>query len=215
MATATVRQDGFSGFGETRKYATFPSLSLAWVASEEPFLSDVLENTYLKLRTSYGQNGNQGIGRYATFSKMDISAYVYGSSSVISLSPSSLGNLDLGWETTTSLNLGLDYGFLDHRISGSIDVYTAKTTDVLVERALPLTTGFTSIWTNIGGIQNKGVELELTTINLDNPYSSDRVRWQTSFVFALNRDKITKLYGGGDDNDIGNSWFVGESTILK
>ncbi len=211
MATATVRRDGFSGFGKSRKYATFPSISLAWVASEEPFLRDVLENTYFKLRTSYGLNGNQGIGRYSTFSKMGIDAYVYGSSSVISLSPSSLGNQDLGWETTTSVNFGLDYGFLDQRISGSIDVYTAKTTDVLVRRALPLTTGFSSIWTNIGGIQNNGIELELTTINLDNPNSLDRLRWETSFVFALNRDKITKLYGGGDDNDIGNSWFVGES----
>lgn len=100
----------------------------------------------------------------------------------------------------------MDFGFLNRRISGSVDVYKAKTTDVLVSRALPPTTGYASVWTNIGGIDNKGIELELTTINLDGSFS-----WKTNFVFSLNRDKITKLYGNNSNRDIGNSWFVGES----
>jgi len=210
MITATIRQDGFSGFGDTRKYATFPSVSLAWVASDEPFLQNIFDNTYFKIRTSYGKNGNQGIGRYSTFSKLGIDAYVYGSSTALSLYPNSLGNADLGWETTSSLNLGIDYGFLNQRISGSIDVYTANTSDVLVERALPETTGFESIWTNIGGIQNKGIEVEVSTINIDNTSATNKLGWLTNFAFSLNRNKITKLYGGENDNDIGNSWFVGE-----
>ncbi len=204
MVTGTFRRDGFSGFGANKKFATFPSVSLGWVASEEPFLKD-LTWLYLKLRTSYGENGNQGIGRYSSFSRMTADAYVYGSTTAIAVYPSSLGNADLGWETTASYNLGVDFGFMNRRISGSVDLYKAKTTDVLVSRALPPTTGYASVWTNIGAIDNNGIELELKTINLDG-----RLGWQTNFVFSLNRDKISKLYGDANDKDVGNSWFVGE-----
>ncbi|HUX58576.1 MAG TPA: TonB-dependent receptor [Bacteroidales bacterium] len=205
MFTATVRRDGFSGFGENKKFATFPSVSLAWVTSEEPFMSN-LSWLYLKSRISYGQNGNQGIGRYSSFSRMTADAYVYGSATSIAVYPSSLGNSDLGWETTSSFNLGVDFGFMNRRISGSIDLYKSQTTDVLVERALPPTTGYVSVWTNIGAIDNKGIELELATRNLEGALS-----WETNFIFSLNRDKITKLYGDENDKDIGNHWFVGES----
>lgn len=204
MLTATVRRDGFSGFGASNKFASFPSVSLGWVASDESFLSDT--ELYLKLRTSYGKNGNQGIGRYSSFSRMTANAYVYGPATAIGVYPTTLGNSDLGWETTSSFNVGIDYGILNQRISGSIDVYKAKTTDVLVERALPPTTGYEKVWANIGGIENKGIELELRTVNLKNSALS----WNTNFIFSLNRDKITKLYGGENDKDVGNSWFVGE-----
>ena len=204
LLTATVRRDGFSGFGENKKFATFPSISLGWVASDESFLKDIT-GIYLKLRTSYGKNGNQGIGSYSSFSRMATDSYVYGSTTAIAIYPSTLGNTDLGWETTSSFNLGLDYGLLNRRISGSIDVYKAQTTDVLVNRAIPPTTGYPSVWTNIGGIDNKGIELGLTTINLEGSLS-----WKTDLAFSLNRDKITKLYGGENDNDVGNSWFVGQ-----
>ncbi len=203
MFTATVRRDGFSGFGPGNKWATFPSASVAWVATEEPFLKDM--GFYLKLRTSYGKNGNQGIGRYSSLSRMGTRYYVYGQSTAIGLFPNTLGNEDLAWETTASYNGGLDFGFLKNRITGSLDLYTANTTDVLVQRQLPRTAGYASIWTNIGGIKNKGIELDLKTINLNGA-----LRWESNFTFALNRDKISKLYGGENDNDIGNSWFVGE-----
>lgn len=204
MFTATVRRDGFSGFGSGNKWATFPSASLAWVVTDEPFLGDI--GLYLKLRTSYGKNGNQGIGRYSSLSRMGTRYYVYGQSTAIGLFPSTLGNVDLAWETTTSYNLGLDFGFLQNRITGSVDAYIANTEDVLVQRQLPRTAGYASIWTNIGGIRNKGVEFELRSINVDR-----LIRWESNFTFALNRDEITKLYGGENDNDIGNAWFVGES----
>ena len=204
MITGTVRRDGFSGFTEQKKFATFPSLSLAWAISEEAFMQD-MKWLYLKLRTSYGKNGNQGIGRYSSFSTMSTAAYVYGASTAIGIWPSTLGNADLGWETTTSLNFGLDYGLFNRRISGSIEVYTAETTDVLVKRALPPTSGYPNIWTNIGAIANKGFELEISSVNLQG-----RVGWRTDFVFSLNRDKISKLYGDENDRDIGNAWFVGE-----
>ena len=204
MFTATVRRDGFSGFGADKKFATFPSASVAWVASDESFLRD--KGFSLKLRLSYGENGNQGIGRYASLSRMGTRYYVYGSSTAIGLYPSTLGNADLAWEKTASYNAGADFGFLKNRITGSLDLYTANTSDVLVQRQLPMTAGYASVWTNIGGIRNKGVELNLRSINLDGV-----LRWESNFTFALNRDKITKLYGGDKDKDIGNAWFVGES----
>jgi TonB-linked SusC/RagA family outer membrane protein len=204
LLTGTFRRDGFSGFGATRKFADFPSVSLGWVATEESFLNNI-KWLYLKLRTSYGQNGNQGIGRYSSFSRMTADAYVYGSNTAIAVYPSTLGNAELGWEKTASFNVGIDFGLFDRRISGSVELYQARTTDVLVSRALPPTTGYPSVWTNIGAIDNKGIEVELTTINL-----KGSVGWESNFVFSLNRDKISKLYGGENDKDVGNSWFVGE-----
>ena len=203
MLTATIRRDGFSGFGAGNKWATFPSASIAWVATNEPLLKDM--GFYLKLRTSYGKNGNQGIGRYSSLSRMGTRYYVYGQSSAIGLYPSTLSNSDLGWETTLSYNTGLDFGVLNNRVTGSIDAYIAETSNVLVQRQLPRASGYKSVWSNIGGIDNKGIELELKTINLDNV-----LKWESNFVFSLNRDKINKLYGGDNDKDIGNSWFVGE-----
>ena len=204
LLTATFRRDGFSGFGPNNKFANFPSVSLGWVLTDESFMGWA-ENLYLKLRTSYGENGNQGIGRYSSFSRMTADYYVYGPTTAIGVFPSSLGNADLGWETTASFNVGLDFGFLNRRINGSLDLYKAQTTDVLVQRALPPTTGYPSVWTNIGAIDNKGIELELNSVNL-----TGQLGWETNFVFSLNRDKISKLYGDENDKDIGNSWFVGE-----
>ena len=203
LLTATVRKDGFSGFGANKKFATFPSVSLGWVASDESFLRN--KGFYLKLRASYGKNGNQGIGSYSSFSRMATDAYVYGSATAIAIYPNSLGNADLGWEATSSYNIGVDFAFFNKRISGSIDVYKAQTTDVLVNRALPPASGYPSVWTNIGGIHNKGIELALSTINIEG-----RLSWRTDFVFSLNRDKISKLYGSDNDKDLGNSWFVGQ-----
>ncbi len=206
MVTGTVRKDGFSGFGASKKFATFPSLSFAWVASEESFVQNLGDwLNVLKLRISYGTNGNQGIGRYSSFSTMATTSYIFGGATAIGVYPNSMGNNNLGWESTNSLNFGVDYSVLDQRISGSIDVYTAQTSNVLVRRTLPTTTGYQNVWTNIGGISNKGVEFSLTTLNIKLP-----VRWESRFSFSLNRDEITKLYGGPEDKDIGNSWFIGE-----
>ena len=205
-ATGTFRRDGYSGFGKDNKFANFPSVSLGWVLSDEPFLNDY-NFPYMKLRTSYGVNGNQGLGRYKSFATMSTLSYVYDATTSIGVYPSaSMGNNGLKWEKTTSFNVGLDFAFFDQRISGSLDAYKAITNDVLVERALPASTGYENVYSNIGKLDNKGLELMLNTINI----KQKDLNWTSNFVFSINRNKIKTLYGGSTDMDIGNEWFVGE-----
>jgi TonB-linked SusC/RagA family outer membrane protein len=206
LFTATYRKDGYSGFGSNTKYAGFPSVSAAWVPSRENFLNEVSWLDQLKLRLSFGKNGNQGIGRYASLSKVESSPYVFEANPAVGVYPSTMGNSDLGWESTTSTNIGLDIIVVDQRISAEIDVYNAKTDDVLVKRNIPQLTGYSSVWTNMGKIKNKGVEIALSTVNI----KKRDLRWQSRVLFSLNRDKITELYGEENDFDIENSWFKGE-----
>ncbi len=203
LLTATIRKDGYSGFSPNHKWATFPSVAAGWVLTEEPFLRD--KGFYLKLRLSYGLNGNQGIGEYASFSQMGISDYNFNSQTAIGIYPITLGNNDLTWEKTSATNIGADFSFLKDRLSGSVDLYTGKTKDVLVQRQIPRASGYASVWSNIGIIGNKGIEIDANSQNI-----KGRFNWTTTFTFSLNRNKILQLYGKGGNTDIGNSWFVGE-----
>ncbi|MBP1650081.1 MAG: SusC/RagA family TonB-linked outer membrane protein [Bacteroidetes bacterium] len=206
LLTATVRRDGYSGFGSNKKWGNFPSVSLGWVLTEESFLKKTEWLDFLKLRLSYGTNGNQGIGAYNSQSEMSSTNTVFGANTAIGIYAASMGNDDLGWEKTKSVNVGVDFRFLNNRISGSVDVYHATTTDVLVQRGIPTISGNSSVWDNIGGIKNHGVEVSLETQNI----KQKDFNWTTAFVFALNRNKITKLYNNVT-KDIGNGWFVGHS----
>jgi TonB-linked SusC/RagA family outer membrane protein len=206
LLTATIRRDGYSGFGSNKKWGSFPSLSLAWVVSEESFLNKVKWLNFLKVRTSYGLNGNQGIGRYKSQSEMSSTSTVFDGSTAIGLYSGSMGNDNLGWEKTKSINIGLDFRILNERINGSFDYYNAVTSDVLVERSIPNISGNSSVWDNIGGIKNHGFEVNLETHNID---AAD-LKWTSNIAFSLNRNKISKLYGTVTE-DIGNNWFVGHS----
>lgn len=203
LFTATLRRDGYSGFSPNHKWAAFPSLAAAWVPTNESFLEN--KGFYLKLRASYGLNGNQGVGRYASYSRMGTRNYIYGSQTAIGIYPNVLGNQNLTWEKTKSINLGFDFHFLQNRISGSLDLYNSNTNDVLVKRKLPRISGFTSVWSNLGKINNKGIDFELNSIN-----HRGALYWETKFVFSLNRNKILRLYGNGVKKDVGNGWFVGK-----
>lgn len=205
ILTGTVRRDGFSAFPENNKVAIFPSASLAWIASEENFLKNVSWLDFLKFRASYGENGNDGIPLLASFAKVDAIQTVLGNEVLTGVRPNSLGNPDLVWETTTATNIGMDFNMFNSRLSGSVDAYVSKTTDVIVERSLPRATGFQNILTNIGEVENKGVEITLRSVNVKTPNFS----WNTRFNFSLNRNKLTQLLGGENDFDIGNEWFTG------
>lgn len=202
--TLTARRDGYSGFSKNNKYATFPSVALAWTASNEPFLKGHPWLDFLKLRLSYGNNGNQAVGRYRSLAKLNSDKYVFDQQTTTSVYVSSMANDDLSWETTTTENAGLDFELLHGAISGSIDVYASQTRGILLERALPEVTGFSEIFTNIGKVHNHGVEVTLNSTNLN----KGDWRWESGLVFSLNRNKIVELTGQGDD--IRDGWFIGK-----
>jgi len=204
LLTLTVRRDGYSGFGANHKYGVFPSAAVGWNVSEESFWPFKESFDLLKLRVSYGKNGNQAIPPYSTLARLEDLSYVDGSTSLPGFIPSTLGNPDLKWETTTSTNFGVDFGFLADRITGSLDVYRSRTNDLLLDRTISPTHGIGVVTENIGATSNHGVELSISTLNIKTP----RFSWRTDFNIAADRSKIVDLYGDGED-DIVNGWFIG------
>ncbi len=222
LLTTSIRRDGYSAFGQGNPRATFPSVALGWVFSKEKFVSSEWL-TYGKLRASWGINGNRDIGRYAALSDLTTGKYQYISPSgqvilVSQLYVSRLQNPGLKWERTESYNLGLDFSILKDKIGGAIDVYRKSTKDLLVLRTIPDVTGFANVLDNIGEVQNRGVEIQLNTVNI----KRENFAWRSTINFTLNRNKIAHLYGpvpvfdaAGkqigevEKDDISNSWFIG------
>lgn len=210
LFTATGRSDGYSAFGTNKKYAFFPSLAAAWNISSEEFMEST--NSWmdmLKIRLSWGSNGNQAIKAYQTLDRLKLTNYIWGDKGTtvngVILSYNSIGNPNLKWETTRTVNAGVDFSFFNSRLSGSIDFYVSKTSDLLMSRTVPIMNGYNSIMDNVGETRNTGIELALNSVNMENK----DFRWSTSYNFSLNRDKIIELRGDGKD-DITNKWFIGE-----
>lgn len=214
-ASASIRQDGYSGYAEGHKYGTFRAGAVAWTISEEPYVKrnyKFIDN--LKLRASYGENGNPSIGAYATFPRINSSTTILlGGTTQRVVFVNNLANKNIDWEKTTALNLGLDFELFKSKLSGSINVYNSNTTNLLLTRAIPIINGFTNVLDNIGQVNNKGIEVQL---NLQS-YRSKQFSWNTGFNFWLNRNKIVSLYGldankdGIEDDDAANSRFIGKS----
>lgn len=225
MLTASVRRDGYSAFGAQNPRATFPALAFAWDFSEEKFMQHTSSwLDYGKLRLSWGKNGNRDIGQYEALSDMtsglhpyiDQNGNVYISSQ---LYVNRMANLGLKWETKSSYNAGLDFSILKSRLSGSFDIYTATTMDLLVDRALPEIIGFNSVAANLGQLNNKGFEISLNGRIIQ----KENWSWNSGFIFMQNRRKIVSLYGDMIDvkdadgnvigqkeaDDIKNRWFIG------
>lgn len=210
LFTATGRSDGYSAFGTNNKYAFFPSLAAAWNISSEEFMEST--NSWmdmLKIRLSWGSNGNQAIKAYQTLDRLKLTNYIWGDKGTtvngVILSYNSIGNPNLKWETTRTVNAGVDFSFFNSRLSGSIDFYVSNTSDLLMSRTVPIMNGYNSIMDNVGETRNTGIELALNSVNMENK----DFRWSTSYNFSLNRDKIIELRGDGKD-DITNKWFIGE-----
>ena len=206
LLTATLRADGSSRFAPGKQWGYFPSMAFAWRLSQEDFLKSVPFLSDLKLRAGYGRTGNTGISPYATQGGLRRNAYAFDETSAFGFHPFVFPNKDLKWETTASANIGLDFSFFDYRVTGSIDVYKQKTTDLLMNRQVPANTGFTSVLSNIGATQNQGLEIALSTVNIRSPSG---FKWQTDFSFYMNREKIVSLSTGKND-DPQNAWFIGK-----
>ncbi len=204
LLTATLRRDGSSRFGENTKYGNFPGIALAWNISNEPFMKDVSFVDILKLRISTGSVGNQAVAPYQTQGLLSLTSYAFGTTAAFGYRPGTIGNPDLRWESSTSSNIGLDFALWRGRISGSFEVYKTNTTSLLLSDFLTPSGGFAAVTKNVGETQNSGIELGISTVNVD----KGGFKWTTDLVFGKNTEKIISLYNGAVD-DLGNRWFIG------
>ena len=189
LATVTARYDGSSRFGANNRFGVFPSIRVGWSMVEEEFLKESTAVSELKLRASFGVTGNDQIGNFAARGLYGGAGNYSGSAGI---RPSSLANLNLGWETNQTLNFGVDYGFVNNRITGSIDVFDRRTKDLLLDQPILWTNGFGDIANNVGELQNRGIEFELSTVNIDR----GGFRWNTTFNFTTIENKVISLYDG-------------------
>jgi TonB-linked SusC/RagA family outer membrane protein len=211
LLTATVRRDGSSVLSPGNQYFTYPALAVGWNAMNEDFMKSVGWINNLKLRAGWGLTSNQGVAPYTTLGALSTSTYNFGQATpgeVNTYLITSLANTHLHWEQTAETNLGVDYGFLQNRIYGTVDVYEQKTSDILLQETLPPSNGASSITTNLGKTTGKGVEINLSTVNIK-AVSPGGFTWTTDFNFYVNREKITQLTPG-ETQDINDGWFVGQ-----
>lgn len=212
--SVSVRRDGSSVFGANNKWGTFPAIGLAWTVTNEEFMKKVPVINYLKVKASWGINGNQSLDPYETLSKITLGqaggySYTFGNTSEVSWGQriTSMGNSDLGWEETESFNYGFDLGLLDDRIHLEFDGYFSKTTNQIFSRTIPvMINGLTSMSATMGQVNNWGIEFNLTTTNIQ----TKDFTWNSGLTFYMNRNKLKELYGDGQD-DITNSLFLGKS----
>ncbi len=199
LFTLTGRMDGSSRFGAENKYGFFPAASAGWILSREDFLIRNEVISFLKVRASYGITGNAGIGNFNYLGLYDVASY----NGESSLQPITIANPNLTWERTGQFDIGVDFGFFRDRLNGEIDYYIKSTTDLLLAVPIPTTTGFASIYQNVGSLENKGIEL---MINGDILVNS--LKWNASINFAANKNTITSLAEGQDIIDFGGSGFM-------
>jgi TonB-dependent starch-binding outer membrane protein SusC len=191
LVTASIRADGSSRFGENNRYAYFPSGAVGWKISEEPFFGTNNVFNELKLRASYGLTGNQdGIGNYPAYSLLGTQNYVIGNVVSTGIGPAQIANPDLSWETTAQADIGLDMGLFHGRVTLAADVYLKKTEDLLLNLTIPSTSGFSSAIKNLGSVENKGIELSISSRNL-----VGALQWNTELNISTNKNSVTDIGG--------------------
>ncbi|MFW6267507.1 MAG: SusC/RagA family TonB-linked outer membrane protein [Marinilabiliaceae bacterium] len=211
LLTFTGRADGSSRFGADNKYGYFPSAGLGWIVSNEDFMDGSSFLNLLKLRTSYGITGNTEIGTYRSLATVGSGTVLMDGSRETSSSVNRLPNPELEWEKTKQFNVGFDLGLFNNRLSMELDYYHKLTTDLLLDRPVPHSTGFGSVVDNIGEVSNQGIDLMMSTTNVDLP----DLRWTSSLNLNYNQNQIEAL--GENDEDIfpGPWWVSGSQIILR
>lgn len=211
LLTASARWDGASQLAPGNKWDFFPSMAIAWRIDQEEFLKKIKWIDQLKIRLGVGSSGNSAVDIGSTLGLLQPLTYTFGSSpqtgfvsSDLSLAnPISLPNKGLSWEHTTQYNLGVDFSVIKGRISGSLDLYTSRTTDLLLLKPIATVNGYGSSFDNVGSTKNKGIDLTLNTSNIQTKDFS----WSSTLNFSANKDEVTKLNNG---NDIGSLLFIGQ-----
>ena len=190
LLSASLRRDASSRFGSDNRWGWFPAVSLGWRISEESFMNEVDFINELKLRASYGTTGNNNIGNYAAIGALNQTNYVVGTSQqvIAGFSPAGFSNRMLGWERTSTIDVGFDISVFRNRVSLVVDYYQSDVNDLLLNVQIPAVSGFSSAMVNIGAIRNRGVEFELNTINLNGPF-----KWSTAFNISHNTNTVTAL----------------------
>lgn len=203
LLSATIRRDGSSRFGIQNRWGTFPAFSAGYILSEESFLQSFKPINFLKIRFGYGNTGNAEIGNFLYFGSYQTSNYVNNSGIVVN----EIDNFELGWENATQYDLGIDFGLFNDRIQGTVDLYLKNTDDLLLGVGLSALTGAETVTTNIGSLENKGIEVDITTYNLKGKFN-----WNSNFNLSYNQNTVTKLapniafaglFGGGSTIEVG------------
>ena len=203
LLTASARADGSSRFGENNKFGFFPSAAFGWNLHQEEFLKNSSFVDQLKFRVSYGSIGNQAINPYQTQALLGRTSYAWDNTAAFGYRPNTIGNPDLRWESSSTFNSGFDFSILKNRIFGSIEYYITNTSDLLAPQPLPNSTGFGGFITNIGETQNRGIELSLSSLNIER----GDFTWSTDMIFTRNREEIISLPNG---DDIAAGRFIGQ-----
>ncbi len=207
LLTATLRADGSSRFGENNRFGYFPSVAVGWNVHSESFLQNSSTVDQLKFRVSYGSIGNQAINPYQTQALLGRTSYAYDNSAAFGYRPNTIGNPDLRWETSTTFNAGLDFALWNSRVFGSVEYYITNTSDLLAPQPLPNSIGFGGFTTNIGETQNRGIELTLSTLNME----KGDFTWTTDLIFTKNTEEIISLPNG---DDISAGRFIGQPLTI-
>ena len=205
LLTASNRWDGSSVLSEGNKWESFPSVALGWKISKESFLENSKAISDLKLRASLGYTGNDNVNAYSSQRLLDQQTYyANGSTLVPGYQSKNLANSNLTWEKTREVNFGLDFGFIRNRITGSIDVYDRLSDNLITSRQLPYETGYVRTFDNVGSVSNKGIEVSLTTKNIN----LEKLKWETTFIFSQNKNKLESI-NYQSTSDIGNNLILG------
>ncbi|MBV6639537.1 MAG: SusC/RagA family TonB-linked outer membrane protein [Cyclobacteriaceae bacterium] len=218
--SASIRRDGYSRFGEDNLYGNFPSLSAAWTVTNESFMPSSNLLSYLKLRLSWGVNGNSsGLEAYNAYARLSSGTYLnydggYFAAPYTELSRFALPGLS--WERTSAVNLGIDYGLFNDRITGSLDLYKSQTTDLILDQSLPTNTGFSSSKTNVGTLENMGFDLGVNSINMTSQSfvwtSTLNVTYKVNKIVTFGNDPIEQPDGSfAEPDDLQNGWFIGKN----